>query len=43
MVTRIGLLAVAMLCLASSLVAEESKPVELNQLRLYVPVPQLED
>ncbi len=29
--------------MASVVAAEEPKPAELNQLRLYVPIPQLED
>jgi uncharacterized protein YggU (UPF0235/DUF167 family) len=32
-----------MLCLTSSGSAEEPQPAKLNQLRLYVPIPQLED
>lgn len=41
--TRYGLPVVALLCLASAVAAEEPKPVKVNQLRLYVPIPQLED
>jgi hypothetical protein len=43
MITRFSLLAGVLLCLASAVAAEEPKPAELNQLRLYVPIPQLED
>ncbi|WP_020470410.1 hypothetical protein [Zavarzinella formosa] len=42
MAFRFGLLAGMMLCLTSVAAAEEAKPAALNQLRLYVPIPQLE-
>jgi hypothetical protein len=43
MVRRIGVLIAALSCLASTARCEESVPVNVNQLRLYVPIPQLED
>jgi len=43
MVTRFGLLALITLSLTSSVAAEEPKPTALNQLRLYVPIPDLEN
>ena len=43
MVLRFGLYVVALGCLASSGRCEEPKPADLNSLRLYVPIPQLED
>jgi hypothetical protein len=43
MVFRCGLLVAALVCLASPAQCQDSKPAELNQLRLYIPIPQLED
>src|SRR4051794_3756694 len=43
MVLRFGLLVAVLVCLASTGRCQDSKPAELNQLRLYVPIPQLED
>ncbi len=43
MVTRFGLLALIALSLTSSIAAQEPKPAALNQLRLYVPIPDLEN
>src|SRR4051812_21994675 len=42
MATRFGVCVGALLCLAS-FAAGEPKAAELNRLRLYVPIPQLED
>jgi hypothetical protein len=41
--TRIGFLAVALLGVASVGTADEPKAAEVNSIRLYVPIPQLED
>lgn len=43
MISRLGPLAVALLCVCSSVAGEDPKPAELNQLRLYVPIPQVEE
>ncbi len=43
MVLRVGLLIALWVCLASTAWCQEPKPADLNQLRLYVPIPQLED
>jgi hypothetical protein len=43
MVLRFGLLVAVLVCLASNGRCRDSKPADLNQLRLYVPIPQLED
>jgi hypothetical protein len=41
--TRFGMFAVMTLCLTSVVTAEEPKQASLNQLRLYVPIPDLEN
>lgn len=43
MALRFGLLVAVLVCLLSSARCQDPKPVDLNQLRLYVPIPQLED
>ena len=43
MTSLFGALVGALLCVTSAVAAEEPKTAELNQLRLYVPIPQLED
>jgi uncharacterized protein YggU (UPF0235/DUF167 family) len=43
MVSRVGLLVTLLACFASTARCEDPKPADLNQLRLYVPIPQLED
>jgi hypothetical protein len=43
MALRFGLLLAALPCLASAARCQDAKPADLNQLRLYVPIPQLED
>jgi hypothetical protein len=43
MVLRIGVFVAVLVCLSSPAQCEEPKPADLNQLRLYVPIPQLED
>lgn len=43
MVLRFGLLVAAAICLTSTAQGHQSKPAAVNQLRLYVPIPQLEN
>src|SRR4051812_20526280 len=43
MFLRFGLLVVAACGLAPAARADDPKPADLNSLRLYVPIPQLED
>ena len=44
MIARLVLIVVVFVCLASPAThSAEPKPAELNQLRLYVPIPQLEE
>lgn len=43
MILRLSLLVVVLAGLASPARCDDPKPADLNQLRLYVPIPQLED
>jgi hypothetical protein len=45
MISRLASIIAVGICLASSaaVLADDPKPIELNQLRLYVPIPQLEE
>jgi hypothetical protein len=43
MILRFGLTVAALVCLASTARCDDPKPTDLNSLRLYVPIPQLED
>jgi hypothetical protein len=43
MVLRFGVFVAVLVCLASTARCQDPKPAALNQLRLYVPIPQLED
>jgi hypothetical protein len=43
MILRFGLLVAALACLPSAARCQDPKPAALNEIRLYVPIPQLEE